>query len=303
MEAGSPDAWKKYPVFYFDFNGENYHEPDALEMVLEEHLQEWEEQYGILKSVGTLGERFRSLLKTASASCGSRCVVLVDEYDKPLKDCPEYEEYSNAVFKGFFSSLKRMDEVIQFVMITGITKFQKVSIFSDLNQLRDISLSKEFAGICGITEHEMVGCFGDEIRLLAEEQGMTEEQCLAQLKKTYDGYRFHPNGEVLYNPFSLLNVFADKEFSSFWFETGTPSFLVRKMIQDRFDVRKLTDGTLYASEASLSDFSTDSNDPLPLLYQTGYLTIKDYDKTRRRYTLGVPNEEVEYGLLKCLIPK
>ncbi|MBQ1310611.1 MAG: AAA family ATPase [Blautia sp.] len=306
LEKGNPDAWKTWPIFYFDFNGANYHEKEALEGILDEQLRRWEQDYNLQIRNESLGERFRNLLISAHRDTGLRCIVLVDEYDKPLLDTmddKELQEHNKDVFKGFFSTLKSFDEYIRFVFITGVSRFHKVSIFSDLNQLKDISLTKKYAALCGLTEEELRACFQPEIQKLAEEQGMTEPECLAALKQTYDGYHFHPNGPGVYNPYSLLNAFSDGEFGSYWFETGTPTFLVKKLRETEFDVRKFTDRTLYASEGMLKDYSGDSQDPVPLLYQTGYLTIAGFERTGRVYTLAFPNEEVKYGFVECLMPE
>ncbi|MBR1796569.1 MAG: ATP-binding protein [Clostridiales bacterium] len=305
LEEGNPDAWKPYPVFYFDFNGANYLEA-SIDSVLDGMLSDWEEIYGNQYKNRTLGDRFQKLLELASVKSGKRCVVLVDEYDKPLLDTidnPEIQNHIKDVFKGFFSNLKSYDAYIQFIFITGVSKFHKVSIFSDLNQLTDISLSKKFASICGITDTELRNYFVKEIQALAEEQGLTQDECLSQLKQTYDGYRFHPSGTPVYNPYSLLNAFFAEEFGSYWFETGTPTFLVKKLKDTIFDVRKFTDRTLYASEGMLKDYTGDNPDPVPLLYQTGYLTIADFDRVGREYTLAFPNEEVKYGFVECLMPE
>lgn len=305
LEENNPDAWKAYPVFYFDFNGINYQIQNALEDALDEHLRQWETEYSTKSGERSLGERFRKLITAAVKKTGRRCVVLVDEYDKPLMDAvddPELQEHNKGVIKGFFGTLKSYDEYIQFVFITGVSKFHKVSIFSDLNQLSDLSLNKNYAGICGITDAELNQYFSEELVSLADEQGMTEDTCLAQLKKTYDGYHFHPKGAGVYNPYSLLNAFFNGEFGSYWFETGTPEFLVRLMKKTQFDLRSLTDQTLYSTEAMLKDYTGDLFDPVPLLYQTGYLTITSFDERKRRYTLGFPNEEVKYGFLQSLMP-
>ena len=217
-------------------------------------------------------------------------------------DNKELIEHNKAVFKGFFSNLKGEDAYIQFVFITGVTKFSMVSIFSDLNQLRDISMTAEYAGICGITEEEMKGRFMPEIEALASEHDLTVQECLNRLKRTYDGYRFHQKGESVYNPYSLLNAFVDREYDSYWFETGTPSFLVKRLKDIHFDVQKFTDGKLYATKQMLKDYRDDNPDPVPLLYQSGYLTLQDYDPDDRAYTLAFPNEEVKYGFLECLMP-
>ena len=303
LEQDNSDAWKPYPVFYFDFNGENYEET-TIEEVLEQHLSEWEEIYGDKYKQNTLGYRFEKLLEMAAKKSGLRCVVLVDEYDKPLLEAIEsknLEEHIKKVFKGFFSRLKKADEYIQFIFITGVSKFHKVSIFSDLNQLRDISMTEDCAALCGITEAEIGKYFTDEIKAFAEKRKMTVQECREALRRQYDGYHFHPDGEAVYNPYSLLGALLDRDFGSYWFETGTPTFLVRQLRKNRFDVQSFSDKTIFASEAVLKDYTGDSLDPVPLLYQTGYLTIIDYDSSRRRYTLGFPNEEVKYGFWESMI--
>lgn len=305
LESANADAWKDHPVFYFDFNGENY-KKSSLESVLDSQLKDWEDLYGNQYQDRSLGDRFQKLLEMAFAKTGLRSVVLVDEYDKPLLDVLDdkaKEEHNKEVFKSFFSVLKKADESIQFVLITGVTKFNKVSIFSDLNQLNDISLNKDFSAVCGITEEEIKTFFGKEISELSSSKNISIENCYTLLKKRYDGYYFHPFGIPVYNPFSLLKAFYEKDFGSYWFETGTPTFLV-KMVKDlAFDIRKMTDRTLYVSESKLSNYKADSVDLIPLLYQTGYLSISDFDERLSRFTLSFPNEEVEYGFLECLLPE
>ena len=298
------DSWTPYPVFYIDFNGHSYKDI-SLEAVLDEHLRSWEALYGTQYQSFSLGERFYKLLVQAYAKEQRGCVILVDEYDKPLLDVidnSDLQSHNKDIFKGFFSTLKRADEFIQFVFITGITKFSKVSIFSDLNQLRDISLNEEFAGICGISDAELTNYFSEEIAVLSAQQSLSYEECLEALRRTYDGYHFHPNSYGVYNPFSLLNAFSNLEFGSYWFESGTPTFLVKQVKSTGFDVRKITDQTLYASEAMLSGSNFEQPDLLSMLYQTGYLTISNFDSRKRRYTLSFPNEEVKYGFLECLMP-
>ena len=304
LEKDHEDAWQEYPVFYIDFNKNNFKSRDALEEVLDAHLREWEAVYGDEEKDRALSVRFQHLIKKATEATGKNAVVLVDEYDKPLLEGADAEmiEHNKAVFKGFFSTLKSYDPYLEFVFITGVTKFSKVSIFSDLNQLRDISLSAEYAKICGITETEMRKNFGPEIHLMAEAQGMDEETCLAKLKKMYDGYHFHQASEGVYNPFSLLNAFVEKEFGMYWFATGTPTFLIEKLKESGFDAKQLTTDEYYEEESSLTDYRMDNENPIPLFYQTGYLTIKDYDAEFRSYALGYPNEEVRYGFLKSLAP-
>ena len=305
LERKDPDAWKEYPVFYFDFNGGNYAQSGALEETLNAQLKRLEKAYGYDKADITLGERFQNLLIMAREKTGLRCVVLVDEYDKPLLDAvdnKELQEHNKGVLKGFFGTLKSFDEYIHFIFITGVSKFHKVSIFSDLNQLSDISLNEEYAYVCGLTENEIQSNFTKDIEKLAKRQHMSNEECLAALKKQYDGYCFHPDNKGVYNPYSVLSAFFSKDFGSYWFETGTPTWLINRLRASSFDVRKFTDKTLYASEAMLKDYTGDSLSLIPLLYQTGYLTIEDFDARRKRYTLCFPNEEVKYGFLESLMP-
>ena len=275
-----------------------------MEEALNGQLKRWEKIYGYDENDKALGERFGNLLIRAKEKTGLRSVVLVDEYDKPLMDVFENEELQNhnkEVFKGFFSILKSFDEYIHFIFITGVSKFHKVSIFSDLNQLKDISLTQKYSALCGITESELKSCFATELEGLALAQSLSVDECMKELKKTYDGYMFHPKGVGVYNPYSLLNALEDKEFGSYWFATGTPTFLVKKIRETDFDVRKFTDGTLYAGESMLRDYTGEGSDPVPLLYQTGYLTISDYDDAGRVYTLSFPNEEVKYGFVESLM--
>lgn len=309
LEKDNAEAWKRYPVFYLDFNGDNYLQT-PIETVLDGMLSDWEAIYGEQYKDRTLGDRFQKVMELAAEKTGLRSVVLIDEYDKPLLDTisnPELQNHIKEVFKGFFSRLKKADESIQFIFITGVTKFHKVSIFSDLNQLKDISMDKEYAALCGITDSEITNFFDQELQMLADCHGLSIDECLDAIKKQYDGYRFYPSSEGVYNPFSLLNAFFSKEFGSYWFETGTPTFLLSKIKESRFDVRKFTNRTIYADEATLKDYTGDTLDLIPLLYQTGYLTIADFDKRRRRYTLCFPNDEVKYGfvdsLLKYYVPK
>ena len=305
LEKDNEKAWQPYPVFYFDFNGKNYQKNTALEEVLNMHLRSWESIYGGDSSL-SLEERFQRLLAAAVAKTGRRCVVLVDEYDKPLLEVLEndsLEEHNKAVFKGFFGKLKNNDDYLRFVFITGVTKFSKVSIFSDLNQLEDISLDEAYSAICGMTAEEICAVFQPELRRMSEKNGLTEEQCLRKLAHMYDGYHFYPGSPRVYNPFSLLNALKKGDFGAYWFATGTPTFLVRRLKDMHFNVRQFAEHTIYAEASSITDYRADNPDIVPLLYQTGYLTIVDYDKATGLYILGFPNEEVEYGFLKSLFPE
>ena len=303
LEKNHEGAFEPYPVFYFDFNGQNY-QAAALEDVLDGMLGRWEEQYDC-KGQGTLSGRFQDLLIAAREKTGKKCVVLVDEYDKPLLEVLEndsLEEHNKAVFRGFFGILKSCDEYLQFVFITGVTKFSKVSIFSDLNQLQDISLDKAYGTICGMTEAEIQECFQPELSRMAKECALSEEECLRELARMYDGYHFYPGGAGVYNPFSLLNALQKGAFGAYWFSTGTPTFLVRRMKDMQFDVRQFDGQDIYAEEYVLTDYRADNPDIVPLLYQTGYLTITGYDREEQLYILGFPNAEVKYGFLKSLLP-
>jgi hypothetical protein len=203
--------------------------------------------------------------------------------------------------KGFYGVLKSADAYLRFVMLTGVTKFSKVSVFSDLNHLVDISLDESYAGICGISESELITCFQPEITSLAEKRKMTYEQALAELKKRYDGYHFAKESEGMYNPFSLLNTLAKRDFGNYWFATGTPTFLVKMLQKKNFDI-KILESEVKIPADSIADYRADHEDPVPLLYQSGYLTIKDYDALFNEYTLGFPNEEVKYGFFNELLP-
>ncbi len=306
LEADSENAWQPYPVFLFDFNRSGYTK-ERLEDLLTTFLMEWEAVWHFEEnaSCSVLSIRFQNLLKKAFDQTGKRSVVLVDEYDKPFLDAlemPDQAEHNKEVFRSFFGSLKSSDEFLEFVFITGVTKFSKISIFSDLNQLNDISLSEEYAGLCGITEEELCRTFWPEISEMAETQEIDAGQCLRLLRQYYDGYCFHPSGPGVYNPFSVLKALYEREFGSYWFETGTPGFLVRKLKDLHFDVQRFENSTLYIGKKALSDYQADNPDPVPLLYQTGYLTISDYNKRLDRYTLDFPNEEVKYGFLESLMP-
>ncbi len=295
--------WIKYPVFYFDFNGKKYDSATSLKEVLNSHLEEWEDLYGDEKKDRSLEERFNYLLEAAHKKTGLGVVVLVDEYDKSLLESDsEALENSKKLFKGFFGNLKSCDEHLKFTFITGVTKFSKVSIFSDLNQLRDISLDENFASICGISESELESTFKPEITAMAEKQNLSYDECLSQLKKMYDGYHFYQNTEGVYNPFSLINALASKDFKSYWFETGTPTFLIQKLKDTNYNPKIFTTDQVPIDADTITDYRSESNDPLPLFYQTGYLTIKGYDREIREYYLGYPNNEVRYSFIKNLVP-
>ena len=313
-EEEGREPWVARPVFHFDFTGQDYLTV-ALGDALGEQLSVWEDEYDLHGEGRTLGFRFQMLLERAHAQSGHRPAVLVDEYGKPLLDAMEDEallERNRGILKGFFSVLKKADDHLRFAFLTGVTKFSKVSIFSDLNQLSDVSLERDCAGICGITEAELLATFGPELDALAAQLGLGSEECLGALRAQYDGYCFHPDGPEtiddtadgrrVYNPFSLLNALQKRRLGSWWFESGTPTFLVRRMREAGLDPRRLTDGTIYATERRLGDYRANDPDPIPLMFQAGYLTIRSADPRTNRYALSVPNGEVRYGLEEGLLP-
>ena len=297
--------WKEYPVFYFDFTGKNYETVDDVILKIDDTISGLEKIYGKNTESDDIAIRFKNLIEAAYKKTGLQVVVLVDEYDKPLLqnvDNLEEEDKIRSVLKGFYGNLKGEDQYLRFVFITGVTRFDKVSIFSDLNNLRDISLSKEFSAICGISQEELESNFVPEIELMAEKNGYSKEECLAELKKNYDGYHFSKEIQNdIYNPFSLLNAFADMNFGSYWFSTGTPTFLTKMMLDMSFDYKTLEEG-IDVDSRSLEEYRLNATEPVPLLYQTGYLTIKNYEKDFDSYTIGVPNEEVKFGMYKRLLP-
>lgn len=297
--------WVQHPVIHLDFTGKDYTKENALEEKLDQILCGYEAVYGKENAEGrAVDSRFTSLIRNAAEKTGERVVILVDEYDKSLLETEgELNDKNRALFKGFFGNLKGMDGYIKFSFFTGVTKFSKVSIFSDLNQLRDISLEKDYAEICGITQAELEANFSPEIDALAQESGITYAACINRLREMYDGYKFHGDGEPLYNPFSVMNAFASREFGSYWFRTGTPTILIKKLEETHFDVRTLTEGSVRIGKDELSDYRPDSDDPIPLFYQTGYLTIQGCDGETGELTLGYPNNEVRYAFLKSLVPE
>ena len=301
-------AWQEYPVLYLDFNIGKYTDSGALNERLHVMLSEAESSYGISTSKEVqpfFASRFEKLLKSVFQQTGKQVVILVDEYDKPLLQTMGgnealNEQYRNEL-KAFYSVIKTCDEYIRFAFLTGVTKFSKISIFSDLNNLKDISLHETYAGICGITQKELEDNFEPEIQALAERQGFDYPQAIAALKQWYDGYLFHPAGEGMYNPFSLLNAFDYKEIKSFWFSTGTPTFLVNFLKEAHYFIPDL-DGNVELDEAGLQTYRAVAQDALPILFQAGYLTIKEYISDLRLYRLGFPNDEVRYGFLENLLP-
>ncbi|GHT64158.1 ATPase AAA [Bacteroidia bacterium] len=302
--AGLEKDWVEYPVFYIDFNVESYIDIASLYSALNTNLNILEEKWGENANDTTPAARFGGLIRRAYEKSGKKVVVLVDEYDKPLlgtMDNLDINDEIRTALKGFYGVLKSNDAYLRFVFLTGVTKFSKVSIFSDLNQLQDISMKEQYVGICGITEAELIENFQPEIATLAEKQNLTYEETLAKLKKHYDGYHFCEDTEDIYNPFSLLNTFSSEKFKDYWYETGTPTFLVKMLKEMDFDVKTLENDVQFPVR-SITDYQIEYGNPVPILYQSGYLTIKDYDSQLDEYILGYPNEEVKYGFMNNLLP-
>ena len=299
------EAWQAYPVLYLDFNTENYNDDNSMHTILHTHLSQWEKQYEADTSEQTFSSRFKGIIQRAYHQTGKQVVILVDEYDKPLLQTMGVNEALNEHYrntlKAFYSVIKTCDEYIRFAFLTGVTKFSKISIFSDLNNLRDISMEKQYAGLCGITQTELETNFQPDIQVLADEQDLTYQEALAALKQWYDGYLFHPAGEGMYNPFSLLSAFVKKEIKSYWFSTGTPTFLVNFLKEAHYYIPDL-DGKVELDEEGLQTYRAVAQDTLPILFQAGYLTIKTYIPEARMYRLGFPNDEVRYGFLKNVLP-
>lgn len=296
--------WENYPVLHLDLNARKYETYGDLTAMLNQYLEKWEALYGAEKQDRSHEERFAYIIEQAYGKTGKPVVVLVDEYDKPLLqsllDVQLYERYRQ-LLKAFYGVLKSMDRYLRFVFLTGVTKFAQVSVFSDLNQLQDISSWPDYSAVCGITREELVQVFTPELECLGKENGMGLEETVARMERWYDGYHFYPYRAGVFNPFSVLNAFKSKMFDNFWFQTGTPTYLVNLLKQSDYDLRRLIDG-IEVQASAFSEYRMEAKNPLPMIYQSGYLTIKEYDREVSLYTLGFPNDEVKYGFLNFLVP-
>ena len=295
--------WTTYPALHLDLNAQKYDTPEALIHVLEENLQYWESLYGASESEIGVARRFNGMIRRAAEKTGKNVVVLVDEYDKPMLQAIGNEalltEYRNTL-KAFYGALKSMDAYLRFALLTGVTKFSKISVFSDLNNLEDISLQQAYNNLCGITEQELLENFEEGIRVLGQHNEMAYEETCKSLRQWYDGYHFSGHTGGLYNPFSLLNAFKRKEFGSYWFETGTPTYLVELLKRHHYNLERMAHEETNAQV--LNSIDSESTSPIPVIYQSGYLTIKGYDEEFGIYHLGFPNKEVEEGFIQFLIP-
>ena len=296
--------WEQYPVLYLDLNAEKYESIDSLVARLSRNLDKWEDIYGKDEREKTLSIRFEGVIQRAYEKTGKRVVVLIDEYDKPMLSAILNEELSKefrSTLKAFYGVLKSSGDFLRFLFITGVTKFAQVSVFSDLNHLTDISVEDEFSSLCGITKDELLLFFTPELKILAGKQNMTFDEAVAEMTRQYDGYHFTPYAEGMFNPFSVLNALKFSKFGSYWFQTGTPTYLVNLLKQSDYDLRLLLDG-IEVKPSNFAEYRADVNNPLPMIYQSGYLTITGYDEEVKLCKLGFPNEEVRYGFLDFLMP-
>lgn len=303
--------WAEYPIFHIDFNGTNFTEPGKLEDILEGSVNTWENTYGRTTEFKDIGKRFAYVLQQAHRQHGRRCVVLIDEYDKPILDVLDtgykigingderlLENWHREVLKGFYSVFKAADEHLQFVLLTGVTKFSQVSVFSGFNQPKDISMDRRYETLCGITQKELEHYFAEPLHTLAEACECTDAEMIEQLKHQYDGYHFSKGMTDIYNPFSLLNAFDSQDIQNYWFASGTPSYLIRLLNHTQEDLNELT-GRYYLPEEFV-DYKADVEKPLPMIYQSGYLTIKDYNLRRGTFLLDFPNNEVKSGFVSLV---
>lgn len=292
--------WKKYPIFHIDLNTANFREKDSLYMVLNDYLTTWESKYGTRESEATLALRFKGVIARAAEKEGCGVVILIDEYDKPilqtLRD-PELQAEHRAQLKAFYSVLKTQDRYIKFAFLTGVTKFGKVSVFSDLNNLTDISMDHRYISICGMTEKELLANFKEGISELAEAYGDSETETIAKISMRYAGYHFEENSEEIYNPFSVLNTLANSRYDDYWFKANTHTFLIDILKKHDYCITNLSKAQIKANMMN----NVETN-PIPVIYQSGYLTIKSYDERFKNYQLGIPNKEVEEGILNTLLP-
>ena len=306
LEAGRlKNEWPKHPVFHFDMSTAKHLDEEQLLRTLGYKLSAYENAFGKDESIseGDVNARFERLVKVAAEKTGEKAVVIIDEYDAPLLDVVNNQERlapMRQIMRNFYSPIKSLDPYLRFVFITGINKFAQLSIFSELNNLQNISMMPEYSAICGISQSELETQMKESVRRMSESLGQSCEETLEELKRNYDGYHFCAGSEDIYNPFSLIKSLDAKDFGSYWFETGTPTFLVEWLQRSQIDETALNSMPMIPSTAF--DISPEvSNSPLPVLYQTGYLTIKGYDRRTRLFTLGYPNEEVRLGFSQCLL--
>lgn len=295
--------WATYPVLYIDINSGKYYDKDGLTQTLNRILLELEQLYGREEGEVTPALRFGGIIRRAARQTGRNVVILIDEYDKPMLEAitdPDMQELNRRELKAFYSQLKTQDRYIRFAFMTGVTRFSHVSIFSDLNNLNDISMSERYADLCGLTEAEIREAFDESVGQMAEKNEMTKAECYAELRRMYDGYHFAANSVGIYNPFSMLSALDAQDFNSYWFRTGTPTYLAELFQASNFSLDRLLGQPV--TEMTLANIDNSRRDPTPVLFQSGYLTIDSYNRKGRFYTLRFPNAEVEEGFMQFLLP-
>ena len=296
--------WTEYPVLCFDLSGGKHQEEDQLNRYLDYILKENERRFGIECDAVDANVRLANLISSVYNKTGKQVVVLIDEYDAPLLDVVHQDERLESLrylMRNFYSPLKQCESMLRFVFMTGITKFSQLSIFSELNNITNISMDEAYAGICGITKEELLTQMSDDIDRLAEKMSITREEAIMQLKDNYDGYHFTYPSPDIFNPYSLLNCFSKEKIGAYWFGSGTPTFLIEMM--RKFGTTPMEIGEREMADVSDFDAPTEMMDSIvPLLYQSGYVTIKGYDEETNLYELGIPNKEIRIGLFKSLLP-
>ena len=296
------EEWESYPVLRFNLSTQTYDDKNTLYIHLAERIRKYEEEFDLPTSNSTVPDRFNNLISALAAAFKKKVVILIDEYDAPLTssiDKPDLQEIYRGQLHGFYSVLKASEEYIQFCMLTGVTRYGKVSVFSGLNNLNDITFDDRYAGICGISSEELHIYYDDGVKNLAQELNVSKEEIYEKLKFYYDGYHFSPSLLDIYNPFCINYVFAKKEFKDYWCQSGVPTILSKSLMQNDYDVQELNNSLV--EESTLANLSLHTINPLPLFYQTGYLTLKGYDPEDGLFTVGYPNREVEKGILNNIL--
>ena len=298
------NEWAEYPVLHFDLSGGKHQEEDQLNRYLDFILKDNERRFGVECDAVDANVRLANLIASVYKKTGKQVVVLIDEYDAPLLDVVHHDERLESLrylMRNFYSPLKQCEPMLRFVFLTGITKFSQLSIFSELNNITNISMDEAYAGICGITKEELLTQMSDDIDRLAEKLSITREVAIQQLKDNYDGYHFTYPSPDIFNPYSLLNCFSKEKIGAYWFGSGTPTFLIEMM--RKFGTTPMDIGESEMADVSDFDAPTETMESIvPLLYQSGYVTIKDYDEDTNLYELGIPNKEIRIGLFKSLLP-
>ena len=293
--------WTEYPVLHLDLTGSSYTDVSHLRISLDQHLRKWESLYDVTPMSEDVSSRFKDIIDAAYRKTGQKVVILIDEYEKPIIDNidnPELMEQFRRELQGFYSVIKGKDNAIRFAFLTGVTKLGKMSIFSGLNNLNDISMDARYSDICGISEQELKSYFSESVKTLAEVNGLSVEECYEKLASMYDGYHFSEDSIGVYNPFSLLNTFNSGKFRMYWFETGTPTFLVRYLKQGNYNLDNISRNDVSLETLTGSNYVSPA--PITLMYQAGYLTIRGFNPDFFTYNLDYPNEEVKRGFMHSL---